>query len=143
MKLFRRSARPILAAVIAIAALGISAETASAHTQSSCPTGSGCLGRAGYTVETSGNLMYGFTLSDYTYVNLPNFAYETGLNMNDKSWRIRNRLASNRKMCVYTNIDYSSILYVEIYSSTIKWNAALPDDQASSVMFVASNANCP
>ena len=53
--------------------------------------------------------------------------------MNDKSWRIRNRLASNRKMCIYTNIN----------SSTIKWNAALPDDQASSVMFVASNANCP
>lgn len=77
-----------------------------------------------------------------TYENLSGRSYDNGTNVNNKSWRIRNRLASSRKICVFDNADLQSSLYVELYSTTISWNSALPDDLASSWYTQTSTGNC-
>ena len=133
----------VLAATAVVAAICLPATLAEAHSQSICSTGQICLGRDSYTDETSGTLMYGFGLSNYTYVNLVNFNYSSGsLNMANKSWRVRNR-SSAQTACSYNDVNYGSLNYTEPYSSTRKWNSALPDDATESFMAIPSGDACP
>jgi hypothetical protein len=127
-------------AIVSLASLTL--EAAPVAAVQSCPSGYACLGRASYTVEATGDKMYGFYTDGLGYQNLNNFTYGDSTNVNNRSWRIRNRLANNRKICVFNGFDLNNSLYVEVYSSTVYWNAALPDDQASSWYLQASLGTC-
>lgn len=131
----------VVGLVIAATTFGI-AEIAEAGT---CPTGSACLGRASYTTETSGSfMMYSSYIAgnDTNYENLNSRSYDDSSTVNNRSWRIRNRLASSRKICVYDGFDLNNSLYVEVYSTTVYWDAGLPDDQASSWHTTSQLGNC-
>lgn len=144
MRIKSKIARLTVAVTLAapVAVIGGASSPPVAQAATSCPTNHACLGRASYTVETTGTAMYGFSTSGTGYQNLNNFTYGDTTIVNNRSWRIRNRLANNRKICVYNGFNLLNISHVEIYSSTIAWNDALPDDNASSWYLQASNANC-
>lgn len=87
-------------------------------------------------------MMYSTCIASGGYANLNTVSYDDSSTVNNRSWRIRNRLPSSRKICVFNGNDLVSSLYVEVYSSSVLWNSALPDDQASSWYTQSSGGNC-
>jgi hypothetical protein len=136
----RRKVSMVVAAAMAVVTFGV----ANPVWAGTCPVGSACLGRASYTVETSGPWMMAssYIATSPNYENLTGRSCDDGTNVNNKSWRIRNWLPSSRKICVFDNNDLQSSLYVELYSTSIAWNSSLPDDLASSWYTQPLTGNC-